>query len=156
MNTLYDYEVGGVLVTITRVGGSSGRIKVGYTTVPGNNIHDHYTYDAALGILIPDGVPLSLLQESPAQEISDYTPVSGVLTFNDSEVSKSIVIPIIDDFGLANHNRDFSVVLFNPQRDVSESTAVSQPRLDPLDSQVLIRILDADMDPYGLTHGFGR
>ena len=62
MNTLYDYEVGGVLVTITRVGGSSGRIKVGYTTVPGNNIHDHYTYDATLGTLIPDGVPLSLVQ----------------------------------------------------------------------------------------------
>ena len=77
-----------------------------------------------------------------------------MLTFNDSEVSKSIVIPIIDDFGLANHNRDFSVVLFNPQRDVSESTAVSQPRLDPLDSQVLIRILDADMDPRGPTQGF--
>ena len=36
-HTVYDYETGGLLVTITRVGGSSGRIKVGYTTVDGDS-----------------------------------------------------------------------------------------------------------------------
>jgi uncharacterized delta-60 repeat protein len=150
-STIYDFEVGGLLVTITRVGGSSGRVTVGYTTVDGNNIHDHYTYDASIGGLIPDGALLSLNGDTAARNGIDYTGVSGTLTFNDSEVSKTIIIPVRDDGGVPNHNRDFSIVLFNPQRDVNESTNVSQPRLDPVDSQVLVRILDADLDPRGGT-----
>ena len=66
MHTVYDYETGGLLVTITRVGGSSGRIKVSYTTVDGDQIHDHYTYDTVNGILIPDGArrfPWSLTRQ---------------------------------------------------------------------------------------------
>jgi uncharacterized delta-60 repeat protein len=149
MHTVYDYEVGGVLVTITRVGGSSGRVKIGYTTVDGDQIRDHYTYDPDLDFLIPDGAPIPLSGDGAAIGGLDYSPVSGTLVFNDFEMSKSIVIPVFDDFGAINLNRDFAVVLFNPQRDSAESPAVSQPRLDPIDSQALVRILDLDLDPQG-------
>ena len=81
----------------------------------------------------------------------DYTPVSGTLTFDDFEMSKTILIPVIDDSGTVQHNRDFGVVLFNPQRDPSESTLVSQPRLDAIDSQALVRILDVDINPQGFS-----
>ena len=117
-------------------------------------IHDHYTYNTTNGTLVADGALIPLVADSPAVAGFDYSPVSGTLTFNDSEISKTIVIPVFDDGGLANHNRDFSVVLFNAQKDVSESALVSQPRLDPIDSQVLVRILDLDMDPRGPGQAF--
>ena len=149
IETTYDYEVGGLLVTITRVGGSAGRVTVGYSTVNGNNIHDHYRWDPINDVLVPDGAAIPLAGDSPALENIDYQPISGTLTFDDFEMSKTLVIPIIDDFGTVQHDRDFSIVLFNPQRDPAESPAVSQPRLDPIDSQALIRILDDDLDPRG-------
>jgi uncharacterized delta-60 repeat protein len=150
-HTGYDFEVPGVLVTITRVGGSSGRCTVNYTTEDGNNIHDHYTYDSVNDVLIPDGSLIPLAGDAPAVAFQDYSPVSGTLTFNDSEMSKTILVPIIDDAGIPRHNRDFSIVLYNVQKDGLESPLVSQPRLDPTDSQVLVRILDADIDPRGPT-----
>jgi uncharacterized delta-60 repeat protein len=162
VNTVYDYEVRGALVTVTRVGGNAGRVTVGYTTVDGNQIADHYSFDPLLGSLVPDGVPMPLSGDAPAIAGSDYDTVSGTLTFNDFEMSKTIVIPIIDDYGrspsagggLERPNRDFSVVLFNPQNDLLESPNVSQPRLDPIYSQALVRILDADIDPRGPSVGF--
>ncbi|HWC59702.1 MAG TPA: hypothetical protein VHC44_08415, partial [Verrucomicrobiae bacterium] len=157
-HTVYNYEAGGVLVTITRVAGSVGRVTVGYSTVDGDSIHDHYHWDAVNGVLVPDGAPIALAGDTAAIGSAtiggttvDYQSISGTLTFNDFEMSKTLVIPVFDDFGRANHNRDFSIVLFNPQLDPSESTAVSQPRLDPIDSQALIRILDDDLDPRGPT-----
>ena len=42
INTVYNYDVEGVLVTVTRVAGSSGRVTVGYSTVDGADLHDHY------------------------------------------------------------------------------------------------------------------
>jgi uncharacterized delta-60 repeat protein len=148
-----DYAFGqynhGLLVTITRVGGYSGRVTVGYSTVAGANISDHYSFDPINDVLVPDGVPLSLHGDAPAQEFTDFTPISGTLTFDDFEMSKTILIPIVDDFGIYQPNRDFSVVIYNPQKDLLESTDVSQPRLDPVFSQALVRILDADIDPRG-------
>jgi uncharacterized delta-60 repeat protein len=146
----YDKQTAGVLVTVTRVAGSSGRVTVGYTTVDGADLHDHYRFDPLLG-LIPDGSPIALSGDAPAVAGRDYSAVSGTLTFDDFEMSKTILIPIIDDFATVQHNRDFGVVLFNPQRDPAESTLVSQPRLDTIDSQALVRILDADIDPRGFS-----
>jgi len=139
------------LVTVTRIAGSSGRVTVGYGTVNGASISDHYTFDSQNGVLVPDGAPIPLNGDGTAVAGRDFTPVSGTLTFDDFEMSKTIVIPIVDDFGQPQPNRDFAVVLFDPQRDLTESPAVSQPRLDPIDSQVLVRILDADLDPRGNT-----
>lgn len=149
IHTDYGYQVPGVLVTITRVGGYSGRITVGYSTVDGTNISDHYSYDPTNDVVVPDGNPLTLQGDAPAAALTDYDPVSGTLTFDDFEMSKTIVIPIIDDFFIPRPNRDFAVVLFNPQRDPSESPLVSQPRVDPFYGQALVRILDNDADPRG-------
>ncbi len=150
VHTVYNYEVSGVMVTITRVGGSAGRVQVGYCTVDGNNISDHYSFDTNSDLVTPDGLPLTLKGDAPAIANTDYQPAHGVLTFDDFEMSKTLVIPIMDDGGQAQPNRDFAVVLFNPQRDPAESTNVSAPRLDPVYSQALVRILDADLDPRGL------
>jgi uncharacterized delta-60 repeat protein len=155
----------GVLVTVTRVGGSSGRVTVGYGTVDGDQISDHYSasIDPFSGGLVPvpDGAPMPLAGDAPAIDGVDYQGVSGTLTFDDFEMSKTIVIPVSDDYGqgqsagggVAKPNRDFAVVLFNPQKDAQESPTVSNPRLDPIFSQALVRILDADMDPRGPSVG---
>ena len=84
----------------------------------------------------------------------DYYPVSGTLVFDDYEMSKTILIEIIDDGGVAQPNRDFKVVLSNPRPDPVESPAVSAPRVDPIFGTVLCRILDCDIDPsFGTSQG---
>lgn len=136
LHTYYPYDAEGVLVTVTRAAGSSGRVVVGYTTMDGDTN------------TIKNG-------DLPALGGFDYLPVSGVLTFNDYEMSKTILIPIIDDFGSSfllsqqNRNRDFFVVLTNAALDEAESPVVAQPRLDPIYSQAVVRILDVDIDPKG-------
>jgi uncharacterized delta-60 repeat protein len=130
-HTYYQYDVPGVLVTVTRVAGSSGREIVDYTTMDGttNLINNG------------DGLAISFL---------DYIPVSGQLVFDDFEMSKTIFIPIFDDFGFPEPNRDFIVQLTNAAPDLSESALVSPPRLDPAYSQAVVRILDTDIDPKGV------
>ncbi len=138
----YYYDVEGLLVTVTRVAGSSGRVSVDYSTVDGNTN------------IINNG-------DIPAVAGTDYTPVQGTLIFNDFEMSKTIVVPIIDrnpfDTGISVgiggtfplQNRDFTVQLSNPQRDPSESDIVSIPRVDPVFGQVECRILSTSIDPKG-------
>jgi uncharacterized delta-60 repeat protein len=143
----------GLLVTVTRVGGLSGRVEVGYSTVDGDQLSDHYTFDPTNDIVVPNGVPIPLHGDAAAHAFQDYEPKTGTLIFNDFEMSKTILIPIADDFGVAQPNRDFGVVLFSAQKDLQESPVVSQPRLDPIYSQALVRILDADVDPRGPSVG---
>ena len=126
----YHYDVNGLLVTVTRVAGSSGRMSVDYTTVDGDTN------------IIKNG-------DNAAHAGFDYTPTSGTLIFDDFEMSKTIVIPIVDDNFQYQPNRDFMVVLSNPQRDPAESGDVSLPRVDPIFGKVLCRILDCDIDPKG-------
>ncbi len=80
LRTYYTYNAPGVLVTVTRAAGSSGRAMVSYTTVDGNTN------------LLVNG-------DAPAIAGVDYTPVGGTLIFNDFEMSKTILIPIIDAVG---------------------------------------------------------
>ena len=56
--------------------------------------------------------------------------MSGVLTFDDNGVSKQIFIPILDDGGQSQQNRDFLVLLTNAALDAAESPEVQTPRLD--------------------------
>jgi uncharacterized delta-60 repeat protein len=146
----YYYDVDGLLVTVTRVAGSSGRVMVNYATVDGNtNIINNGDLPAQA-----NGTNVVLVQTPQGSYyqtnyVHDYVPVSGTLVFNDFEMSKTIRIPIIDDDGIPRQNRDFMVVLSNPQRDPSESGDVSAPRVDPIFGQVLCRILDCDIDPKG-------
>ena len=130
-HTYYSYETPGLLVTVTRLAGSSGRVAVDYATV--------------------DGDPNTITNgDAPAFANRDYYPEFGTLVFDDYEMSKTILIPIIDDVGLSQPNRDFTVVLSNPRRDPAESPHVSDPRVDSIFGQALCRILDCDIDPtYG-------
>jgi len=153
IHSYYDYDAPGLLVTVTRVGGSSGRIAVDYTTVDGN------TNLIANGDIPAGGTYTNtqIYQFGPnnfytnTSISSDYTPVSGTLVFDDYEMSKTILIPITDDGGLARPNRDFTVVLSNPRVDPTESASVSAPRVDPQFGQAMCRILDVDIDPKGPT-----
>ena len=139
----YPYDVQGLLVTVTRVAGASGRVSVDYSTVDGNT-----------NTIINGDIP--------AVGGVDYTPVQGTLVFDDFEMSKTILIPIASrnpqdaGGGIINlnssgpiQNRDFQVVLSNPQRDSAESTIVSPPRVDPIFGTVVCRILSTTIDPLG-------
>lgn len=135
----YDFDVPGVLVTVTRVGGSSGRVMVGYTTA-----------SITSGNLLSTNANGQLVNgDLPAQAGIDYTPTNGTLTFDDSEMSKTIFIPISDDNGVPRQNRDFEIILTNSMLDPLESPDVQAPRLDQTFSTTLVRILDADIDPQG-------
>src|ERR1039458_3982826 len=146
MHTYFDYNVPGVLVTVTRVAGSSGRVTVDYTTMNG--------LDGNLSQLTNG--------DNAAQAGVDYgylynpNPISGTLVFNDFEMSKTILIPILDDYGFSQPNRDFTVVLSNPQLDPGEwPDVVSPPRVDSTYYHALVRILDVDIDPKGESQNVG-
>ena len=75
---------GSAVITVTRVGGSSGSVTVQYATRDGT---------ATAGL--------------------DYTATSGTLTFADGETSKTFSIPIIDDT-LIEPNETVRLRLFSP------------------------------------------
>lgn len=110
-------SVQGARVTVTRVGGASGRATVDLTTV--------------------DGAAVAGL---------DYIPVTTTLVFNDWEMSKSVIIPVLSDPD-AFDDLDFSVQLSNPQLDPLESTTIQPPRVDPDHSVEDVTLLNFDLDP---------
>ncbi len=129
----------GALVTVTRVAGSSGRVTVDYTTT--NLAMDPY-------LMGPTGFLAN--GDLPAVPGQDYVPTSGTLTFDDYEMSKTILIPVLNPYNLPPRpNRDFGVVLSNPQVDPSESSLIPQPRVDNTFSLAVVRILDVNVDPKG-------
>ena len=133
VSTYYNYNAPGALVTVTRTAGSSGRVLVDYTTVDGDNLPSGYSispYDVA------------------AHAGANYTSVSGTLIFDDFEMSKTILIPIIGSSDTLD-NSEFGVVLSNPQLDPYESGGVSPPRVDPAFNVALVKILNTGADPYG-------
>jgi uncharacterized delta-60 repeat protein len=130
VSTYYNYNAPGALVTVTRLAGSSGRAMVDYTTVDGTSVSIS-PYDA------------------PAFAGINYTPVSGTLIFDDFEMSKTVLIPIIASSDYNGINSEFGVMLSNPQLDPYESGAVSAPRVDPNFNVALVKILNTEGDPYG-------
>ncbi len=125
-DTYYVFDPAGVLVTVTRVAGSSGRMLVDYTTQDLTNSPPRNSAVALAG--------------------TDYSPVSGTLVFDDFEMSKTLVIPIIPPGFSINGSsktvdRDFAVVLSNPRPDPAESPDVSPPRLDTPLATATVRIL---------------
>ncbi|HYG25023.1 MAG TPA: Calx-beta domain-containing protein [Verrucomicrobiae bacterium] len=130
--TYYTFNAPGVLLTVTRVGGAVGRVMVDYQTI--------------------DGTELPQLPTNNAAGIAgfDYAPVSGTLIFDDFEMSKTILIPIISSFsGSDLSNVVFGVSLSNPQYDPFESGDVAPPRIDSDRSLALVKILNTSADPYG-------
>lgn len=112
------WSVRGARVTVTRVAGSTGRVLVDLATEDGD-----------------------------AVEGQDYQAVTETLVFDDWELSKSVVIPIIYNGGEpCSPNRTFSVTLSNPRVDDLESTVIQPPRLDVEGSIATVTILDYNWD----------
>ena len=151
LHTYYNYNVPGVLVTVTRVAGSTGRATVNYQTVDGTNLP---------GVSFS---PIQLLNATNTPYVGavagvDYTSVSGKLVFDDYEMSKTILIPILNSgirgSGGYTNNTVFGVQLIDngsnsPALDPFESGAVAPPRVDPSFSLALVKILNVNADPYG-------
>ena len=141
--TYYQYDVPGVLVTVTRSAGSTGRATVDYQTVDGSSL------------------PMLPFGDSPAVGGIDYTPVSGRLVFDDYEMSKTILIPIVYSPGYlgsggTTNNTVFGIQLIDdggagtsPALDPLESGDVAPPRVDPSFNLALVKILNTAADPYG-------
>ncbi len=151
----YVFDVPGLLVTVTRVAGSSGRVQVGYKT---QDITTNSSLMGTNGYLVNGDLPASAglgFTNNLGQVFTlsgDYTPVSGTLTFDDSEMSKTIFVPIADDFGQPSQNRDFLITLTNAMLDVGDSASLVQPpRLDQTFSTAVVRILDTDVSPQGFS-----
>ena len=138
VSTYYNYNAPGVLVTVTRTAGSSGRVMVDYSTTSltsgGNDV--------------------------PAVAGFDYTPVSGTLVFDDYEMSKTILVPIVSSSQITFPfvpsgsggfvaNTVFGLTLTNARLDSLEASDVSQPRVDPSFSTAMVKILNVNADPYG-------
>jgi len=128
--TYYNYFATGVVVTVTRLVGSTGRVLVDYATADGT---------AVAGF--------------------DYMPVSGTLVFDDFEMSKDIVIPILGESGLQEMAQpmgplgfDFYVYLSNPRLDPAESLEVSPPRLDLTWSNATVQIQNYSLVMDGTTN----
>ena len=111
--TYYTYNVPGVLVTVTRVAGSTGRATVNYQTVDG----------ASLPFMPLPPIPTAIATNIPyvgAVAGVDYVGVTNTLVFDDYEMSKHILIPIIDagisGSGGTTNNTVFGVQLSVPDR----------------------------------------
>ena len=121
------HTVLGMVVTITRLFGSDGRVAVNYTTTTNVN------------------VPAT---DNPGVPDTDFRSVSGQLVFENQEMSRSFVVPIIYDGGLPQPDRVFGVILTNVALGPNEfTTLVSPPRIDSLQSTSTVTVLDVDVDP---------
>lgn len=125
--TYYQFGVPGLLVTVTRLGGASGRMLVDYAT-------EDFT-------VAP--IPFDAVAHSNV----DYIPVKGTLVFDDYEMTKRILITIQPDGFLARSNRDFAIVLSNARPDAAETPNLAPPRIDGGYGRAIIQILDTDIDP---------
>ncbi len=155
--TYYNYNVPGVLVTVTRSAGFTGRAVIHYTTVDGTELPAISPGDVpAFGETTNyvDGTNVAIVSQS-------YLPVSGTLIFDDFEMSKTILIPVTQAFatspGYNQRNKDFGIKLFTdgpngPALDEYESPEVSQPRVDPVFNLAMVRLLSTSGDPHGLNY----
>src|SRR5262249_13716387 len=77
-------NTGSFTVTVTRTNGATGLVTVHYATA-----------------------------DASATAPADYTATSGTLSFADGEVSKTIVVPIVDD-NIPEGSESFTISLTNP------------------------------------------
>ena len=131
VETYYNFGVTGVVVTVTRVAGATGRMLVDYATED----------------LPPPLIDPLLTGLDSAVAGTDYAAVQGTLVFDDYEMTKRIVVPINFSVFEPQPNRDFAVVLSNARADAAESPNVAPPRLDGFYDRVIVRIYDQDVDP---------
>ncbi|MDA9778114.1 Ig-like domain-containing protein [Rubripirellula sp.] len=99
-------DAGTLTLTVDRTGGSDGQVAVTYTTANGT---------ATAG--------------------DDYTETSGSLIYQDGEVTKTIVIPILDDSDFEG-NETFTVTLSNPLGGATIGTG--QTTVTIIDNDILL------------------
>ena len=117
------HSVLGVVITITRVFGSDGRVVVNYSTA------DDPASTAVAG--------------------TDYIAIpNGQLVFENQEMSRSFVVPIRSDGGTPALNRDFFVNLTAVALTNEFNSLVNPPRLDTNLTNATVTILDVDVDPF--------
>lgn len=159
VSTYYKYNALGVLVTVTRTAGSAGRCSVDYSTVDGTALPALPTGDLpAFGEVTTNFIVFPIIFGGVTNYVTnaisvqpDFTPVSGTLVFDDYEMSKTILIPIRYK-GLTPYdqsNRVFGITISNAQPDLLEASDVSLPRVDPVFSTAMVKILNVNADPYG-------
>lgn len=121
------------LVTITRVAGSSGRCSVRYTVT-----------NLPVEIIGANGYLTN--NDIAAVPGTHFSLATGILTFNDFEMSKTISVPTTVTTN--RENRSFLVTLSQPQTDPFESALlVSAPRVDPVLGQITVRSLSKQSLP---------
>ena len=108
-NGISAHSVKGVLVTVTRLGGSTGRALVDYFTATNLLFSSNF-----FGSFAIPGI--------------DYTPVAGTLIFDDFQTSTNFVIPVRGDFGFSG-NKFLNVQLANPRAAPQENAALIVPTL---------------------------
>jgi uncharacterized repeat protein (TIGR01451 family)/uncharacterized delta-60 repeat protein len=106
------YNVQGVVVTINRLGGSTGRVMVDYATVD-----DPFFGGAVAG--------------------TDYWPTNGTLIFDDGQTSTNFVIGVGSDFFAGSGNKAVQLIISNPRPAPGENPAVIVPTLGALTNAVL-------------------
>jgi uncharacterized delta-60 repeat protein/uncharacterized repeat protein (TIGR01451 family) len=120
----------GQIITITRLFGSDGRVTVNYST----------TSDPTI-VQVPNGDQLGVAG-------TDYRAATGQLVFENQEMSRSFVVPIIYDGGQQQPDRVFGVILTAATLGTNEfATLIDPPRLDFARTNATVTILDADVDP---------
>ncbi len=163
--TYYNYNAPGVLVTVTRSAGSTGRALVNYTTVDGTELpaipaNDVPAFGEPTNVVVVSTNRLGLVVTNNVIIQPDYAPVSGTLVFDDYEMSKTILIPISESgFGgsfpaRTQANKVFGIKLLTddpnaPALDQLEAGDVSPPRVDPVFNLAMVKILSTTGDPYG-------
>jgi uncharacterized delta-60 repeat protein len=155
--TYYNYNAQGVLVTVTRTAGSTGRAEVNYSTIDGTNLLVGPNDMPAFGEVTTNFVTVTntakgTITTNAVAVAPDYIPASGTLVFDDFEMSKTILIHLPVNYKQTpgdQTNRVFGVQLSSPVLDPGETSTVSQPRVDPTFGTAMVRILNDNADPYG-------
>ncbi len=122
------HDQSGAVVTITRSMGSSGRVRVSFAPED----------DTAINML-------------------DYFLMENEVVFNEYEMSRTIVVPIVEsdppvlevpaDDPILAFLRSFKMRITEVALDEGESSEVAPPRISTAMSETLVTILDADVDP---------
>jgi uncharacterized delta-60 repeat protein/uncharacterized repeat protein (TIGR01451 family) len=117
IRTINGRNVPGALITVTRTGGSTGRVMVDYSTVD----------DFTTSCFNTNGIGVANC---------DYTPRRGTLVFDDFQTSTNFLVPILQNDVFSPSNapppRAFTVILSNPRPDPAENPELIIPTLGSL------------------------
>ncbi len=120
-------SINGALITVTRLFGGSGKVVVGFQTVDGT---------AVAG--------------------TDYITTSGTLVFEDFELSKSFIVPVLhneDEIDDLDFSVELTNVVFHPG-DVGAVATTVPPVVNPGGTNASVTLVNVDYDPEQPKDGF--